>query len=134
MSKLVTEYIHFLFYETIKEPIIQHTQIHVNKDHDIVIGAGFGRTGTTSLKAGLNTIGYKCYHMTEVIMRKDGDKTHKKLWQFLYEEKIKLKQAKNITSFMEWNLITLDIDKYGKYFEILLDNNDYNASVDWPSC
>ena len=45
-----------------------------------VIGAGFGRTGTTSLKAALELLGYeKCHHMTEVIQ---GDKElhwHKKL-------------------------------------------------------
>jgi hypothetical protein len=32
-----------------------------------VIGAGFGRTGTSSLKASLETLGYPCYHMQEVI-------------------------------------------------------------------
>lgn len=32
-----------------------------------VIGTGFGRTGTTSLKAALETVGFgPCYHMTEV--------------------------------------------------------------------
>jgi hypothetical protein len=32
-----------------------------------VIGAGFGRTGTTSLKKALQTLGYgKCYHMSDV--------------------------------------------------------------------
>jgi hypothetical protein len=32
-----------------------------------VIGAGFGRTGTTSLKAALERLGFDpCYHMTEV--------------------------------------------------------------------
>ena len=32
-----------------------------------IIGAGFGRTGTSSLKAALEMVGYaKCYHMTEV--------------------------------------------------------------------
>ena len=32
-----------------------------------VIGAGFGRTGTTSLKAALERLGFvKCHHMTEV--------------------------------------------------------------------
>lgn len=34
-----------------------------------VIGAGFGRTGTLSLKFALETLGYdKCYHMMEVIL------------------------------------------------------------------
>ena len=32
-----------------------------------VIGAGFGRTGTLSLKFALETLGYdKCYHMMEL--------------------------------------------------------------------
>jgi hypothetical protein len=32
-----------------------------------VIGAGFGRTGTMSLKVALETLGFgPCYHMTEV--------------------------------------------------------------------
>jgi hypothetical protein len=33
-----------------------------------VIGAGFGRTGTTSLKVALETLGFrKCYHFTEML-------------------------------------------------------------------
>lgn len=32
-----------------------------------IVGAGFGRTGTTSLKAALDSLGYgPCYHMSEV--------------------------------------------------------------------
>jgi hypothetical protein len=32
-----------------------------------VVGAGFGRTGTTSLKAALEDLGFgRCYHMVEV--------------------------------------------------------------------
>ena len=30
-----------------------------------IIGAGFGRTGTMSLKAALETLGFPCYHMVE---------------------------------------------------------------------
>ena len=34
-----------------------------------IIGAGFGRTGTTSLKAALEQLGFaKCHHMTEVLL------------------------------------------------------------------
>ncbi len=37
-----------------------------------VIGAGFGRTGTTSLKAALEQLGFnKCYHMTELFQNPD---------------------------------------------------------------
>ena len=31
-----------------------------------IIGAGFGRTGTMSLKQALNTLGFPCYHMDQV--------------------------------------------------------------------
>jgi hypothetical protein len=43
-----------------------------------VIGSGFGRTGTLSLKAALEILGFApCYHMEEVIKRP----FHTKLWQ-----------------------------------------------------
>jgi hypothetical protein len=43
-----------------------------------VIGAGFGRTGTMSLKAALDTLGYEpCYHMIECI---PSGPEHWKLW------------------------------------------------------
>eukprot|EP01083_Nonionella_stella_P202367 739341_1 len=101
----------------------------INTDLDIIIGAGFGRTGTSSLQAGLNALGYKTYHMREVMKQDDAQ-----IWTYLYQEKLKLKKEKNITSFKHWNLIKLDIDKYGSYFQQLFDKNGYNASVDWPSC
>ena len=41
-----------------------------------VIGAGLGRTGTTSLQAGLKKLGFKPYHMRDVTSS-DG---HLKLW------------------------------------------------------
>ncbi len=42
-----------------------------------VIGSGFGRTGTLSLKQALEDIGYRpCYHMEEVIQRP----SHIRLW------------------------------------------------------
>lgn len=45
-----------------------------------VIGAGFGRTGTTSLKTALELLGYnKCHHMTEVIQFGGGLQWHRKL-------------------------------------------------------
>jgi hypothetical protein len=41
-----------------------------------VIGAGLGRTGTLSLKAALEELGFaKCYHMVEVFARKDDART-----------------------------------------------------------
>jgi len=41
-----------------------------------VIGAGLGRTGTLSLKAALEELGFaKCYHMVEVLARMDDART-----------------------------------------------------------
>ena len=43
-----------------------------------LIGSGFGRTGTLSLKAALEILGFApCYHMEEVLKRP----SHIKLWQ-----------------------------------------------------
>ena len=44
-----------------------------------VIGAGFGRTGTMSLKAALEQLGFDpCYHMVECFPKGPG---HWKLWE-----------------------------------------------------
>lgn len=44
-----------------------------------VIGAGFGRTGTMSTFTALNDLGYKCYHMIEVL-KNEANKTHLDFW------------------------------------------------------
>ena len=69
-----------------------------------VIGAGFGRTGTTSLKAALEQLGFApCYHMQEVI--------------------------KNPSHVSFWNAAARGeaVDWRG-FFE------PYGATVDWPAC
>ncbi len=69
-----------------------------------VIGAGFGRTGTLSLKQALERLGFdKCYHMMEVMEHPD----HVPLWA-------KAHRGEEI----DWQYL----------FE------GYFASVDWPSC
>lgn len=68
-----------------------------------VIGAGFGRTGTMSLKIALEQLGFgPCYHMVEVI----NNPGHLQLWSDLGDGK--------------------QVD-----LSVLLQN--YNATVDWPS-
>ena len=68
-----------------------------------VIGAGFGRTGTMSLKMALELLGYdKCYHMMEVIDHFE----HLELWS-----QAALGQA------VPWDILF----------------SGYQASVDWPS-
>jgi hypothetical protein len=68
-----------------------------------VVGAGFGRTGTLSLKTALEMIGFgPCYHMMEVFPRPE----HVAMWHRLAFEKS-----------MDWDLIF----------------RDFQATVDWPS-
>jgi len=43
-----------------------------------IIGAGFGRTGTMSMKAALEQLGYPCYHMVECFPKGPA---HWKLWE-----------------------------------------------------
>jgi hypothetical protein len=69
-----------------------------------VIGAGFGRTGTLSLKLALEKLGFsKCYHMAELF----GHPEHVPMWA-----------AAHRGEPVDW--------------EKLYDG--YRATVDWPSC
>ena len=69
-----------------------------------VIGAGFGRTGTLSLKFALEKLGFdKCYHMMEVGMNPG----HRQVW---------LDAADG--NMPDWHAV----------FE------GYQATVDWPTC
>lgn len=45
-----------------------------------IIGAGFGRTGTLSVCTALNTLGFPCYHMFEVLENKNN-KSHLDFWR-----------------------------------------------------
>ncbi len=69
-----------------------------------VIGAGYGRTGTLSLKLALERLGFtKCYHMMEV---------------FRHPEHVPMWAAAHRGEPVDW--------------EQLYDG--YRATVDWPSC
>jgi len=69
-----------------------------------VIGAGFGRTGTLSLKFALEKLGFDpCHHMMEVF----GKAEHIALWQDAADGKP-----------ANWEAIF----------------NGYEAAVDWPAC
>jgi hypothetical protein len=68
-----------------------------------VVGAGFGRTGTLSLKNALEKIGFgPCYHMMEVFPRPD----HVAMWHKLA-----------FGGGINWDLLF----------------RDFRATVDWPS-
>jgi hypothetical protein len=69
-----------------------------------IIGAGFGRTGTASLKLALERLGYsKCYHMSELIQN---------------PEQVKYWKALQDRNEPDWN----DLFK------------GYKATVDFPGC
>lgn len=44
-----------------------------------ILGAGFGRTGTYSLRTALNRLGYPCYHMSEVL-ENPANRSHLDFW------------------------------------------------------
>lgn len=69
-----------------------------------VIGAGFGRTGTTSLKAALEELGFDpCYHMTEVFAHPE----HVDFWVSAWRG-----------GPVDWDGVL----------------GGYEAAVDWPAC
>ncbi|HEX6289915.1 MAG TPA: sulfotransferase [Herpetosiphonaceae bacterium] len=69
-----------------------------------VIGAGFGRTGTSSLQAALEQLGFgKCYHMREVFAHPE----HARIW-------LAASQGKSV----DWDALLAG----------------YQATVDWPGC
>lgn len=70
----------------------------------MVIGAGFGRTGTLSLKVALEELGFaKCYHMTSVLERMDDAR----VWD-----------AAGRGEPVDWDALFAG----------------YRATVDWPGC
>lgn len=69
-----------------------------------VIGAGYGRTGTLSLKTGLEELGFgPCYHMEDVVKRPSLTRT----WHNIVNG-----------AAPDWDAIFAD----------------YQATVDWPGC
>ena len=69
-----------------------------------VIGAGLGRTGTLSLKAALEELGFsRCYHMTDVFAHPD----HAKVWDDAAHGQP-----------VDWDALF----------------QGYQATVDWPGC
>jgi len=69
-----------------------------------VIGAGFGRTGTASIKVALEQLGFaQCYHMQEVIKHP----AHVQFWRAAMTGKV-----------VDWAQIFAG----------------YQATVDWPAC
>ncbi len=74
-----------------------------------VIGAGLGRTGTHSTQLALNQLGFPCYHMTEVILKKEN-KSHLDFWRRVANSPP--------GSAQDWNEVFVK----------------YAATVDFPGC
>ena len=73
-----------------------------------IIGAGFGRTGTYSLKTALEILGYPCHHMETVALEGQG-----KIWAKIVKgENVEVKLKRDIDSFNESKL-----GKFGKGYE-----------------
>jgi len=79
-------------------------------EHELhIIGAGFGRTGTLSLKQALDKLGYKCYHIDETF-------NHRKDWDLWYEvSKLSPHERRN------WN------------WDLIYEPRKYTAAVDSPT-
>lgn len=87
-----------------KQPQPNKTDTSSGNDGLKIIGAGFGRTGTLSLKVALEELGFNpCYHMTELLAR-PGDFA---FWEAAAESKP-----------VNWHDIF----------------DTYQATVDWPGC
>ena len=84
-----------------------------------IIGAGFGRTGTYTIKNVLNKIGYNCYHMDQCLVNKDS-----KLWLEVYKFFDKSKD----------NNCDINNNKDTINFDVIFGDNNYNAVVDYPAC
>jgi len=87
-----------------QEKIVPQPEVVAEKDGLKIIGAGFGRTGTRSLKEALEILGFgPCYHMVEV---------------FEHPEHVAQWDAASKGEPIDWK-------------ELL---HDYRATVDWPGC
>jgi len=81
-----------------------------------VIGAGLGRTGTTSLQAGLRQLGYTPYHMKEGVM----DMGHESQW------------ARLADAFVDCDVENQRLAKSAVID--LIASEGFDATTDFPAC
>lgn len=86
-----------------------------------VIGAGFGRTGTLSLKKSLEILGYKCHHMEEIINKQQYHVFYK-LLATPKKERIKKRLLTNLLCNSYGYTATVDFPCAIFYDEILNEN------------
>src|SRR5687768_14884397 len=98
-----------------------------------VIGAGFGRTGTLSLKTALEELGFgKCYHMVE-ILRKPG---HMKQWtQIMHGSKAEWESLfQGYQSAVDWPVAAyyrelMDVYPEAKVILTMRDPHSWHRSI-----
>ena len=100
-----------------------------------VIGAGFGRTGTSSLQLALNQLGWRSYHMREAM--KDASKMQ--LIIKAAEKKLKLKEPNSDGSKTgfdknDWDKYVLNKGDFNWNDIFETDKGKYNATLDFPMC
>ena len=108
----------------------QLSNVKQRKDDLFIIGAGFPRTGTSSLQIALAKLGFKCHHMREIF--KDQSLYQWNQWYNVGKMKYDLKINNNIQSFKvkdNWDKCTIDYD-WKKIFD---HKETYNGCLDFPS-
>ena len=98
-----------------------------NKDDLFIIGAGYGRTGTSSLQMALCALGFRCYHAREVFNNLSDEKLITKAAQ-TKRKKMDDLGIKSYTNNMDKCLIDYDWNKIFRQSK----NRAYTATVDHP--
>eukprot|EP01084_Bolivina_argentea_P286485 491446_1 len=118
--------------EVVQNSVHQKSDI---KSDMFIIGAGFGRTGTSSLQLALSELGIRCYHMRETWKTENA----KDMDHFIELGKIKyeLKEKYNVKSFDNWHKVNISKTRknvdWNKTIFKKSETNEYNACLDYPS-
>lgn len=114
---------------------------HNNCKGTFIIGAGFGRTGTSSLQIALNKLGWRSFHMREAL------KSKRKMRMLIKaaEIKLQLKETMKCSDSDNYKTVSKDIDN--NWSEYVLNRDDFdwnqifetdkdrfNATLDFPTC
>ena len=95
-----------------------------------VIGAGFGRTGTSSLVVALRRLGLHSYHMKEGIMETPG---HADAWMEHARVQWDALQSGEPVSEASWPGLAAETDEEEKILDMIA-RDGFNATTDIPPC
>ncbi len=99
--------------------------------HVQVIGAGFGRTGTSSLKKALDVLGYNTYHMTENFKH-----SHFKFWLRVANKKKQDKRRIELSCEVHPVERNHEVDEDSYHFDEIFkldERESYTATCDFPA-